>query len=62
MRGVTSISPSSNRGEMAQQLKHLPIGSGGPCTHLVANGAVMLMNAFTHEDVDASYRKCGCID
>ena len=47
---------------LAQRLKHLPIGSGGPCTHRVANCAVMLMNAFTHEDVDASYRKCGYID
>ena len=47
---------------LAQRLKHLPIGSGGPCKHRVANGAVMLMNAFTHEDVDASYRKCGYID
>ena len=40
--------------ELEQQLQ--------PGDHHVANGDVMLMNAFTHDDVDARYRKCGYID
>jgi len=47
---------------LAQRLKHLPIGREGPCTNRVAHAAVMLMNAFTHDDVDGCFKKCGYID
>ena len=47
---------------LAQRLKHLPIGREGPCTNRVAHAAVMLMNAFTHDDVDGCFKKCGYIE
>ena len=47
---------------LAQRLKHLPTWRELPCTNRVAFAAVMLMNAFTHDDVDAAMRKCGYID
>ena len=47
---------------LAQRLKHLPIGREGPCTNRVAHAAVMLMNAFTRDDVDGCFKKCGYIE
>ena len=47
---------------LAQRLKHLPTWRELPCTNRVAFATVMLMNAFTHDDVDAAMKKCGYID
>jgi hypothetical protein len=47
---------------LVQRLKHFPLSDDyGPCTHRVAQAAEMLMNEFTHDDVDVSFRHCGYI-
>ena len=47
---------------LTQRLRHFPLGDEyGPRSHRVAHAAQMLMDAFSHEDVDACFRKCGYI-
>jgi len=46
---------------LMQRLKHAPLHD--PIfMHRVARSAEMLMNAFTHADVEASFRHCGYIE
>jgi transposase len=45
---------------LVQWLKHFPLSDDyGPRTHQVACAAEKLMNEFTHNGVDASFRHCG---
>jgi hypothetical protein len=47
---------------LTQQLRHFPLNDNyGPGMHWVGHAAEMLMNAFTHEVVDACYHHCGSI-
>ena len=47
---------------LTQRLLHFPLGDEyGPRSHRVAHAARMLMDAFSHEDVIACFRKCGYI-
>jgi hypothetical protein len=47
---------------LTQQLRRFPQDENyGPRTHQVAHATEMLMNAFTHEDMDACYHHCGYI-
>jgi hypothetical protein len=47
---------------LMQRLKHFSLSDDyGPCTHRVAHVADILMNEFTHEDVDACYHHWGYI-
>jgi hypothetical protein len=47
---------------LVQQLKHFPLSDDyGPHMHRVACAAEMLMNEFTHDSADASFRHCGYI-
>jgi hypothetical protein len=45
---------------LSQRLKHAPLNDPVN-SNRVARSAVMLMNAFTHCDVEASFRHCGYI-
>ena len=64
---LPTLSPELNPIELlwhtlVQLLRHFPLGNNfGPCSHRVAHAAQMLMNGFTHEDVDACFGKCGYI-
>jgi hypothetical protein len=47
---------------LMQRLKHFSLSDNyGPRTHWVARAAEIIMNEFTHEDVDARHRHCGYI-
>jgi hypothetical protein len=47
---------------LVHRLMHFLLGNNfGPHLHRVAHAAQMLMNGFTHEDVDACFGKCGYI-
>jgi hypothetical protein len=55
-------SPELNPIELVQRLKHFPLSDDyGPCMHRAACAAEMLMNEFTHNDVDACFHHCGYI-
>ncbi len=45
---------------LSQRLKHAPLNDPFNSNH-VAQSAAMLINAFTHCDVEASFRHCGYI-